>query len=141
MVSIAMLVFPVCRSPIISSRWPRPIGIIVSIALIPVKSGSLTLSRFMTPGAILSIGLVFSYVKGPTSSIGIPKALTTRPKRPSPTGTSTTRPVDLTVSPSLTSSSPLRTTALTVSRLRFITIPRISCGKSKSSPNIACFKP
>jgi hypothetical protein len=31
-VSIAMAVFPVPRSPMISSRWPRPIGIIESIA-------------------------------------------------------------------------------------------------------------
>src|SRR3972149_2738859 len=35
-VSIARAVFPVWRSPMISSRWPRPIGIIESIALRPV---------------------------------------------------------------------------------------------------------
>ena len=35
-------VFPVWRSEMISSRWPRPIGIIESIALMPVCTGSLT---------------------------------------------------------------------------------------------------
>ena len=36
MVSMAMAVLPVCRSPIMSSRWPRPIGIRLSTALRPV---------------------------------------------------------------------------------------------------------
>jgi hypothetical protein len=40
--SIATAVLPVLRSPMISSRWPRPIGIIASIALMPVCSGSVT---------------------------------------------------------------------------------------------------
>src|ERR1051325_8292328 len=40
MVSTASAVLPVPRSPMISSRWPRPIGIIESIALIPVCIGS-----------------------------------------------------------------------------------------------------
>ena len=35
-------VLPVERSPMISSRWPRPTFVIASIALIPVWSGSLT---------------------------------------------------------------------------------------------------
>ena len=39
-VSIAIAVLPVWRSPMISSRWPRPIGIIESIAFRPVCSGS-----------------------------------------------------------------------------------------------------
>ena len=34
-VSTATAVLPVCRSPMISSRWPRPIGIIESIDLEP----------------------------------------------------------------------------------------------------------
>ena len=37
-----MAVLPVWRSPMISSRWPRPIGIIASIAFRPVAIGSLT---------------------------------------------------------------------------------------------------
>ena len=39
-VSIAIAVLPVWRSPMISSRWPRPIGIIPSIAFRPVCTGS-----------------------------------------------------------------------------------------------------
>ena len=38
-VSIAIAVLPVWRSPMISSRWPRPIGISASIALMPVWTG------------------------------------------------------------------------------------------------------
>ncbi len=53
-VSIAMAVLPVWRSPMISWRWPRPIGIIASIALMPVCIGSCTLWRCMTPGACSS---------------------------------------------------------------------------------------
>ena len=41
-VSIAIVVLPVARSPMISWRWPRPIGVIASIALMPVASGSCT---------------------------------------------------------------------------------------------------
>jgi hypothetical protein len=40
--SSATAVLPVPRSPMISSRWPRPIGIIESIALMPVCIGSPT---------------------------------------------------------------------------------------------------
>ena len=39
----------------ISSRWPRPIGIIESIALMPVCIGSCTDLRAMMPGAFTSI--------------------------------------------------------------------------------------
>ena len=53
-VSIAMAVLPVPRSPMISSRCPRPIGIIESIALMPVCSGSFTGWRTMMPGASIS---------------------------------------------------------------------------------------
>ena len=40
--SMATAVLPVWRSPMISSRWPRPIGTIASIAFSPVCSGSFT---------------------------------------------------------------------------------------------------
>ena len=40
----------------ISSRWPRPTGIIASIAMMPVWSGWLTDFRFTMPGAIFSTG-------------------------------------------------------------------------------------
>ena len=42
MVSSAMAVLPVWRSPMSSSRWPRPMGIMVSMALMPVAMGSRT---------------------------------------------------------------------------------------------------
>ena len=55
-VSRAMAVLPVCRSPMMSSRWPRPMGIKASMALMPVCMGLETLLRAMTPGAGLSMG-------------------------------------------------------------------------------------
>ena len=55
-VSMQMVVLPVERSPMISSRWPRPIGIIASIAMMPVCTGWLTDLRRMMPGAIFSTG-------------------------------------------------------------------------------------
>ena len=42
----------------ISSRWPRPIGIIPSIALSPVCTGVVTGWRSTTPGALNSAGRV-----------------------------------------------------------------------------------
>ena len=42
----------------ISSRWPRPIGIIESIAFMPVCIGSFTGWRCTTPGALNSAGRV-----------------------------------------------------------------------------------
>ena len=48
---MAMAVLPVLRSPMISSRWPRPIGIMASIDLMPVCSGSSTGCRSAMPGA------------------------------------------------------------------------------------------
>ena len=54
MVSSATAVLPVWRSPMISSRWPRPIGISASIALRPVGIGSCTDLRGMMPGALTS---------------------------------------------------------------------------------------
>ena len=51
-VSTQIAVLPVVRSPMISSRWPRPIGIIESIAFRPVWSGSFTGWRWTTPGRL-----------------------------------------------------------------------------------------
>ena len=99
-VSIATAVLPVWRSPMISSRWPRPIGIIASIALMPVCIGSCTDLRAMMPGALTSILRDSVAVIGPLPSIGSPSALTTRPISASPTGTWAILPVRLTVSPS-----------------------------------------
>ena len=55
MVSMATAVLPVWRSPMMSSRWPRPIGIMASMALMPVWSDSRTDWRLTMPGAITSI--------------------------------------------------------------------------------------
>ena len=51
---MATVVLPVLRSPMISSRWPRPIGVIASMALMPVCSGSCTGLRPTMPGACTS---------------------------------------------------------------------------------------
>src|ERR687887_563124 len=53
-VSTRIAVLPVERSPMISSRCPRPTFVIKSIALIPVCSGSLTGWRSTTPRALNS---------------------------------------------------------------------------------------
>jgi hypothetical protein len=78
-VSSAMAVLPVLRSPMISSRWPRPIGIIESIALMPVCSGSCTGWRSAMPGATMSILRVsVDGIAGPPSS-GWPSGFTDAP--------------------------------------------------------------
>ncbi len=100
-VSIAIAVLPVPRSPMMSSRWPRPIGIMESIALMPVWSGSFTGWRTMIPGASLSTLRVFFALIGPSPSIGRPSESTTLPTSSCPTGTSSTRAVRRTSSPSL----------------------------------------
>ncbi len=96
-----MAVLPVWRSPMINSRWPRPTGIIASIALSPVIIGSFTDLRAMTPGAIRSIGLNCVASIGPFPSMGRPSASTTRPIIALPAGTEMIRPVRRTSSPSL----------------------------------------
>src|SRR3989304_5355312 len=48
-VSMAMAVLPVLRSPMMSSRWPRPTGIMLSIALMPVCNGSFPACRRAVP--------------------------------------------------------------------------------------------
>jgi F0F1-type ATP synthase alpha subunit len=68
--SIATAVLPVWRSPMISSRWPRPIGTIESIDFSPVCTGWLTDWRAITPGAIFSIGIESAALIGPLPSIG-----------------------------------------------------------------------
>ena len=91
-VSIATAVLPMPRSPMISSRCPRPIGIIESIALMPVCSGSFTGWRTMIPGACDStLRRRASRRSSPMPSIGRPSASTTRPTSSGPTGTSSTR--------------------------------------------------
>src|ERR1700721_2854102 len=55
MVSTATVVLPVLRSPMMSSRCPRPIGVMASMALIPVCNGSLTGWRPTMPRAWTSL--------------------------------------------------------------------------------------
>ena len=91
-VSTRIAVLPVVRSPMISSRWPRPIGIIESIALIPVCTGSFTGWRWITPGALNSSGRRSLASMAPWPSIGLPSGSTMRPISSCPTGTLATRP-------------------------------------------------
>ena len=129
-VSIATAVLPVPRSPMISSRWPRPIGIIPSMALMPVCSGSVTGWRSTTPGALNSSGSVLSVSIGGPPSIGVPSGSTTRPIRASPTGTLMTLPVRLAVSPSESSCQWPKSTTATLSSSRFSARPVTPCGNS-----------
>jgi hypothetical protein len=134
MASIATAVFPVWRSPMISSRWPRPTGIRLSIALRPVCIGSCTDLRGMMPGALVSTRRRSVAWIGPLPSIGLPSASTTRPSRPLPTGTSTIAPVRFTRSPSriVRSSPKITTPTLSVSRLS--AMPLMPPGNSTISP-------
>ena len=50
----ATAVLPVCRSPMMSWRWPRPMAVIESMALMPVCRGSFTGWRCTTEGAWIS---------------------------------------------------------------------------------------
>ena len=144
--SIATAVLPVWRSPMISSRWPRPIGTIESIDFRPVCIGWSTDLRAITPGAIFSIGAVSVALIGPLPSIGWPSALTTRPFSSGPIGTSRMRPVHLTVSPSEMCSYSPRITEPTESRSRFSARPKVgepsgAAGNSSISPCIASDRP
>src|SRR5918996_1671117 len=132
-VSIAMAVLPVERSPMMSSRWPRPIGIIESIAFSPVWSGSFTDCRLMTPGALNSRGRRSLVSIGPRPSSGSPSGSTTRPRSASPTGTLMTSPVRRTGSPSLTCSHSPKSAAPTLSSSRLNAIPTTPCSSSSRS--------
>ena len=133
-VSIATADLPVWRSPMISSRWPRPTGTSASIALRPVCTGSCTDLRGMMPGAFTSTRLRWSATIGPLPSIGLPRPSTTRPSRPLPTGTSTMVPVRLTMSPSLISASEPKITTPTLSASRLSAMPCTPLANSTISP-------
>src|SRR3569623_2111039 len=145
-VSTATADLPVWRSPMISSRWPRPIGTIESMAFRPVCTGCDTDWRAITPGATFSITSVIFALIGPLPSIGCPRAFTTRPKSSGPTGTSRMLPVVLTVSPSEMCSYSPRITAPTESRSRFSARPKVGVpsavgGNSSISPAFASDRP
>ncbi len=133
-VSTATADLPVWRSPMMSSRWPRPTGTSASIALRPDCIGSLTDWRGMMPGALTSTRLRFSASIGPLPSIGLPSASTTRPSRPLPTGTSTMVPVRFTVSPSRISASEPKITTPTLSASRLSAMPCTPLANSTISP-------
>src|SRR6516165_3564390 len=133
MVSTAIVVLPVLRSPMMSSRWPRPTGVMASMALIPVWSGSCTGWRPVMPGAWTSIRRLSVVATGPLPSMGWPRALTTRPRRASPTGTERIRPVALTDWPSSISLTSPSTTAPIVSSSRLSASPRRPPSNSSSS--------
>jgi hypothetical protein len=116
-------------------------GIIASMALMPVWSGSFTGCRLTIPGALISTRRKSFVSIGPRPSTGWPRALTTRPIIALPHGTSTIRPVRRTVSPSLIRLSSPRRTTPTLSSSRLSTIPLTSPGKSRSSPAIAFSRP
>src|SRR6202034_2480029 len=135
-VSIAIAVLPVCRSPMINSRWPRPIGIIASIAFRPVCIGCLTGWRWTTPGALNSAGRVCSTEIAPLPSSARPSGSTMRPSICSPTGISRSEPVRLTVSPSDTFSHSPNSTAPTLSDSRFSARPVTPWGSSSISKDM-----
>ena len=68
----------------ISSRWPRPIGISASIALTPVWTGVSTDLRTMTPGAMRSTGRVAVVAIGPLSSSGLAERVDDAPEQRGP---------------------------------------------------------
>src|SRR3954471_2047165 len=140
-VSTAIAVLPVWRSPMISSRWPRPIGIIASMAFRPVCSGSTTGWRWTTPGALNSAGRRSSLSIGPLPSSGLPSGSTMRPSRASPTGISMSSPVRLTVSPSTILSHSPKSTTPTLSDSRFSARPVTSWGSSSFSNDMQLSRP
>ncbi len=140
-VSSAIAVLPVWRSPMISSRCPRPIGIIASIAFRPVCTGTFTGWRWTTPGALNSAGRVSVVSIAPLPSSGWPSGSTIRPRSPSPTGMSSRCPVRFTVSPSTISSHSPNSTTPTLSDSRFSASPVTSCGNSSISNDMQFSSP
>ena len=108
-------------------------GIMLSMALMPVCSGTETFLRWMMPGAFRSMGRISLVSMGPLPSMGWPKAFTTRPIMASPTGTETTWPVRSTVSPSRMPSSVPSITMATEFSSRFRAMPYSPLGNFTSS--------
>jgi len=141
MVSIATVVLPVLRSPTINCRWPRPSGIIASITVMPVSSGSVTRSRSTMPGAGRSIGSNRSALISGPPSIGAPMAETTRPNNASPTGTRATAPVPVTVLPAEMPEPPDSSTQPWVVSLTLSATPMVPSAKRTSSSSRVCGRP
>ena len=124
-----------------SSRCPRPMGIMESMALMPVCRGVDTLCLSMIPGASASTGLLASPNMGPLPSIGSPRGFTTLPKKLSPTGIERTVPVRLTLVPSLMSFLSERIATETVSFSRFWASPTEPSSNSSSSVDMQLRSP
>ena len=131
--STHMAVLPVVLSPIINSLCPLPIGIMASIALMPVCTGVSTDFLMATFGATISTSRVSFVSTGPLPSIGDPIPSTTLPKSSSPTGTCITLPVPRTSVPSLMPRGSPRMTIPTLSSSRFRAIPATPPSNSTSS--------
>ena len=93
------------------------------------------------PGALTSTRRFSVASIGPLPSIGLPRASTTRPSRPLPTGTSTMAPVRLTVSPSLMWRSSPKITMPTLSTSRLSAMPRVPSANSTISPACTLSRP
>ena len=116
-----------------SSRWPRPSGIIASTTSTPVWRGSVTRSRSMIPGAARSIGSKRSGKTAGPPSNGRPSGSTTRPKSASPTGARTTSPVPCTSKPAAIRSARLSRTAPIRSTSRLTAIARVPPAMTNTS--------
>src|SRR5271165_2088238 len=133
MVSTAIAVLPVPRSPIISSRWPRPSGIMASTTRSPVARGRVTKARSTIAGAGCSTAANVSIARGAPPSSGAPSASTTRPSRASPTGTRATSPVPWTILPAAIPAVSPSSTQPIVSSARSTARPRTPPSKTRSS--------
>ena len=136
-VSMAIVVLPVFRSPMMSSRCPRPIGVMASMTLIPVCNGSETGCRDTMPGAWISSRRSTVAPSGPFPSIGSPSGFTTRPRSASPTGTERMRPVERTTCPSSSPSIVPSTTAPIDSSSRLRARATVPFSNSSNSLTVA----
>ena len=134
-VSTAMEVLPVSRSPMMSSRWPRPIGNIASIARMPVSIGRVTPLRSTMPGAGRSSGKYSFASMGPLPSMGAPSGSIMRPRMRLLIGTPAVRFVRSTMSPAeICDASENRITPAVPSARRSCTRPLAPPGKNTISP-------
>src|SRR3954467_7638197 len=95
----------------------------------------------MTPGALNSSGRVVAASIGPWPSSGLPSGSTTRPSRPSPTGTLMTAPVRRTGSPSLTCCHSPKSATPTLSSSRLNAMPTTPCSNSSRSSEMQFSRP
>src|SRR5579883_1915139 len=133
--SVASAVFPVARSPRMSSRCPRPIGSMASSAVSPVWRLSATGRRSTTIGAS-----PFASIGGPPSS-GRPSGSTILPSKLSPIGTWTTAPVPSALVPDARSFPGSRRMQPISSRSRSTASARVPSSKTTISSRRALGSP